>query len=348
MSSQPAKERSAPVAPWGWSGVSEKLQIRLPRADLLPLVPRMPRKNLPVEVLFAALSEFAARFLRDLQQDECGPTRADRAAGLKSTIEYLDAVEAAIAQLSSSLRSDLGDELSAIWSPRIFWPNDLIAWHIADKDAIWHLAMAAAEVGRRLRQDGGIEDAAAMGHFATIAYEAAWCVQLLDTTSDSDAILCAKSTDLLSIEYGAEALTDVGDHLRRLRFRLQRAFDILNKIKGPDAQVSFRILVARLCEFWTWVTGHPVTTNPFRKTKYLGRPQTEAGDFVCAAVEVIVSASAGVAKIQGNSTRARALMSAKAGGLREQAVHSAMRAYVAGLRSDLRKSGPADPSPHTM
>jgi len=68
-----------------------------------------------------------------------------------------------------------------------------------------------------------------------------------------------------------------------LRSRFEFALTRLRRRKGPEARLSFRLLVWQLCDLWRGETGGPVTANPVMLGAYTGRPQSAAGRFVCAA-----------------------------------------------------------------
>lgn len=102
-----------PVSPqWCWSGVQVVWGGREPRAKLEQIVGRLPRRKSSLAHLVGELREYGARFCSDLAQDECGPTRAER-AGLKEALETLEQARSAIEDLGSTARQGLEEALTA-------------------------------------------------------------------------------------------------------------------------------------------------------------------------------------------------------------------------------------------
>ena len=69
---------------------------------------------------------------------------------------------------------------------------------------------------------------------------------------------------------------------------VDEALCALNERGGADGRVSLRLLVQELCKLWECETGRPVTAHGMTKLKYTGRTETEAGQFVTAAVEAML------------------------------------------------------------
>jgi hypothetical protein len=66
----------------GWSGVQVVRSGREPRAKLEEIVVRLPHRESSIAHLVGEVREYGARFCSDLAEDEYGPTRAERGAGV--------------------------------------------------------------------------------------------------------------------------------------------------------------------------------------------------------------------------------------------------------------------------
>ena len=122
--------------------------------------------------------------------------------------------------------------------------------------------------------------------------------------------------------------------VRRLHSRFKLALIHLGRRKGPEARLSLGLLVSQLCDLWQRETSTPVTANPIKLGDYTGRPQSASGRFVCAAVEALQPSAAWIDEHKAVEPHMRATIMMLPPGHRVQAVHSAMRAYVAADRPD--------------
>jgi hypothetical protein len=336
-------KRIAAVPRWGWSGVCKKLPFELSETVLQSLVNLLPSRTSSFENFGAELRQMAAAYLRDLHQDEFGPTRAERAQALKAVIEQLDALWPEVEGLAPRPRSLLGEELSACWSPAGLFEINPLNSHTADKDAIEAIATAAANLRHDLSRAGRTDEADALNRLCSTAGRAALLLSILDSTTDGDVILAARSTDSTPVENPADTFAVLGEQMQRLRLRLKRELVRLKRIKGTEPRVSFDLLVSRICDLWFRETGQPVTANPYHHDEYKSRPQSEAGRFVCEVVEALQPSAAWIAGYEALATQRRALMVTSPRGCRDRAVHTAMRAYVAAQKA----GGAAPPSAKT-
>jgi hypothetical protein len=151
----------------------------------------------------------------------------------------------------------------------------------------------------------------------------------LDSTTDADVALAARSTDLAPVADPADAIAVLAEQLRRLRLRFERELVRLNAIKGPASSVSLELLVAQICDMWRQETGRPVTANPYRRYDYTGRPQTDAGRFVLQVVEALQPSKTSIDRYGAAASQKRAMIVMAPRGFQAQAVHTAMRKYVA-------------------
>ena len=123
----------------------------------------------------------------------------------------------------------------------------------------------------------------------------------------------------------------------RLRRRAELTLDRLERRRGPERSVSANGLVWELCDLYYRETGRAVTNSAVEHYCYTGTPQSPAGRFVLAAIDLLHPSDA---RTQGPQSRvtprqARAL---NRGRLRH-AVYFAMRDYVAYHRRHDRHHG---------
>jgi hypothetical protein len=92
------RRRSRPRASpqWGWSAVQVTKVDNTPEAKLRRIVQQLPRRTSSIERIVAELSEYGAHFRSDLAQEEFGPTRAERAAALRESLEAFEQARSAI------------------------------------------------------------------------------------------------------------------------------------------------------------------------------------------------------------------------------------------------------------
>jgi hypothetical protein len=268
-----------------------------------------------------------------LSQDEFGPTRAERARALKALIEQVDALRAEVESLEPQLRALLAEELLAYRSPAPPIASHPVDSHTADKEAVEAVVTATAFLRQDLSRAGRADEADALDKLCSTVGRAAMYLSSLDSTTDVDVVVGARSTDLAPVADSADAIMVLTEQLRRLRLRLERELVRLNAIKGPESSVSLELLVAQICEMWRLETGQPVTANPYRRYDYTGRPQTDAGRFVLQAVEALRPSKAWIGRYGAVASVKRAMIVMSAPGSRAQAVHTAMRKYVAAQKS---------------
>jgi hypothetical protein len=144
----------------------------------------------------------------------------------------------------------------------------------------------------------------------------------LDTTTDGDVVIDAGSAGPVPADNSADPFIAVCAPVRRLRSRFELALTRLRRRKGPEARL------------WRRETGQPVTANPVRLGIYTGRPESASGCFVCETVEALQPTAAWIAEHEAAGAHVRAAIMIRPPGDRVQAVHSAMRGYVAADRGD--------------
>ena len=120
---------------------------------------------------------------------------------------------------------------------------------------------------------------------------------VLDTTT---AGAVAIDSDCPALEIGGDGdidlieVTTASAHIERLRHRVERTLMGLEQRRGPERYESLRWLVWELCDLYHRETGRRVTNSAddvsrcnFSGTRYTGTPQSPAGRFVLAAVQIL-------------------------------------------------------------
>jgi hypothetical protein len=173
---------------WGWSAVQVVKVDRTPEAKLRRIVQQLPRRTSSIERIVADLCEYGARFHSGLAQDEFGPTRAERAAALRESLEALEQARSAIEDLSPAARQLVADAFSAMPRTVVGAAVDPLARFEADKLAVEELWLAATEASHRPRSGGGSKDLDAIAALLSFAQRAYLLLQSLDTTTEGDLI----------------------------------------------------------------------------------------------------------------------------------------------------------------
>ncbi len=322
-------KRAVPTPRWNWSGV-QAIDFRgRSQENLRRIAKQLPQRQSSIDKIVARLRELRGRYHRHLLQDEFGPTRAERGRALKALIEQVDALRAEVECLAPQLRALLAEELLAHRSSAPPFEVDTFDSYEADKDAVEAIATATASLRQDLSLAGTSEGGDALHKVCSTAGRSAMYLSSLDSTTDADVALGARSTDIAPVADSPDAIVVLAERLRRLGLRFERELVRLNAIKGPETSVSLELLVAQICDMWRQETGLPVTANPYRRYDYTGRPQTEAGRFVLQVVEALQPSKAWIGRHRSAASQKRAMIVVGARGFQAQAVHTAMRKYVA-------------------
>jgi hypothetical protein len=157
----------------------------------------------------------------------------------------------------------------------------------------------------------------------------------LDTTIETDAELSADAPGYAPPGRFPTSNFQLLAPLARLHSRFGNLLARLEAAKGPETAVSLTVLVAELSKVWLRETGRPVRANPAHRGVYDGRPRSESGRFMVAAVEALQPTAAWF-KQNGRLglPPARAAVVLGSPGYREQAVHAAMRRLAAARALD--------------
>jgi hypothetical protein len=208
---------------------------------------------------------------------------------------------------------------------------DPVAFYSADKTAVDVVSETASDVRHTLVSVGRTEEADLIGEVCAAADAIAPLLWNLDTTTDGDVAI---SKGPAPGDNSADPFVAVCAPVWRLRGRFELVLAHLRRRKGPETRLSLGLLVSQLCDLWRRESGRPVTANPVRLRSYTGRPHSASGRFVCEAVEALQPTAAWIDEHQAEGAHIRAAIMTGPPGARVQAVHSAMRGYVAAAWGD--------------
>jgi hypothetical protein len=315
----------------GWSGVGKIVPPS--KAELMRIIGLLPSLRSRVEDILAELQALGGRYHRYLHQDEFGPTRAQRMQALRDALVILSELSSRFESLPHQLKSLFSEKLSEHQSTTEQLGLDLVELYSADKAVIDAVLENAPDVQQTLVGLGRTDDAKLIEEVYAAAGAAASLLGSLDTTTEAEVVLDAGSAGLPAKNNSADPFITAFAAIERLRSRLELALSHLARQKGPESRSSLVILVWQLCDLWRRETGRPVTANPFSKGSYTGRPQSASGRFVWKAVEALQPSAAWIGEREPVEA-GRAAIITGAQGFRVQAVHSAMRQYIAADRTD--------------
>ena len=195
------------------------------------------------------------------------------------------------------------------------------------------MSESASDIRQTLVDGNGTSEAALIGEVYIAAKGFISLLFNIDTTTEGEIVLDARFAGYLETNNSADPLAAASAAIDRMRSRLDLALSRLRRRKGTEPRASLTWLVRQLCDLWRRETGSPVTANPVKEGAYTGRPQSAAGRFVCAAVEALQPVSAWVDDHRLPEAPMRAEIITRAPGFKVQAVHTAMRGYIADANS---------------
>jgi hypothetical protein len=329
MSTTSTRKRRGTADPrWGWSGVAQIISAQLSTADIERLWAALPDHRSPIEEIRLELGYLGGKYHRYLHQDEFGPSRAERMAGLRELATQFHLLLSQLTGLSKSIRLWLCKQLAQSTTPDVVLNMDIgFEAYSNDEEAVHKLAEAAsAHVSPSDEALSGPELEVLRG-LADAAEKAAMLLRGIDTTSAAD----------IAGDFGMARLEVVWDeessfailrarierHLQRIELALAR----LERRRGPEAAISLRWLVRRLCDLYHWATGQPVTSSAVVDYSYKSAPQSPAGRFVMACAGALRPPDAWMVEPDHLVAKRRARLLHK--GTLERMVHLAMREYVA-------------------
>ena len=319
---------------WGWSGVSEIAPPLWSERELRRVAGLLPRRRSSIDDIVAELHAIGGRYHRNMHQDEFGPTRAQRMQALRDVVARLDVLSSRLEALPPQLRLLLSEEFLQSRSAAGQSDVDPAAFYSADKTAVDVMSETASDVRHTLVSVGRTDEADLIGEVCAAADAIAPLLWNLDTATDGDVAIDGGSAGPAAGDNSADPFVAVCEPVWRLRSRFERALAHLRRRKGPEARLSLGLLVSQLCDLWRRESGRPVTANPVGRGSYTGRPHSASGRFVCEAVEALQPTAAWIDEHEAAGAHMRAAIMTGPPGARVQAVHSAMRRYVAADRGD--------------
>jgi hypothetical protein len=323
-----ARNLFGPCGRWGFDGVAQIVAPQWSEAELRAVACRLPRRQASVETIVAELIDIGGRYHRNLHQDEFGPTRAERMAALREILDRLDNLLARLGDLPAGLLTVLSENqcLPAVGPP----DTDLLESYLAGQAVIELLFETATDLSRALARTGTVAETKLVADIRDAAETILVLLGGLDSTTEAEVVIDSGSAKLVSVKAETvDPLTLVRAQMDLFRRRFEVALSSLEHRKGPERRLSLRLLVCHLCDLWRRETGKPVTANPVQQGTYTARPQSAAGRFVSAAVEVLQPPPSWMDEHEAAGAQVRASFVTVPAGTRAQAVHAAMRAYVA-------------------
>jgi hypothetical protein len=259
------------VAQTDWSGCAP-LEANLTLADSHKLIYLLPNRRSDNECLWGRFSKAAARFQRNLRQDDFGPTRADQIAALNLNLQDIHRIRESLSNLLSFhaefLCSRLDDELRPLVN--ISWGQIFDAMQDTS-DYLGHLDPVLI--------DPFLELAGACSSFVDFPAR-------MDTTSSGH--LTMQGNNEPELPDRALVIADVVDWIDRFNKIHETAKNQLRNTKGFEKPDALNFLVWELAWIWTYETGLQVTHYSWKNNAHTGRPETLSGLFILAGVETML------------------------------------------------------------
>jgi hypothetical protein len=266
---------------WGFWGVSIVEVVPVSPVALAEVMRLLGLVISPGDATFTSFELMRARFLRQLRQDEFGPTKADCSAALRQLLSSFDRISKRLRALSPGSRelfSGVLADVAAGASERISFQSVIRQIGKAASD----LARVATEIDKGVRRR----------QFDAIAHMADRLLInliVLDSRSQSELELSALRMDLRLKIPALEGADAYATYLRRLTlFRDQISRTIKSLGRGPEKPSSLYIAVWELADFYQRVTGKRATSNGYTAGVYTGTPQSKAGLFILEAVRLLM------------------------------------------------------------
>jgi hypothetical protein len=320
---------------WGWSGVALLTRPQLSASDI-DLASLLPGHQSSEAQIVLRLCDLEARYRRYLHQDEFGPTRAERMAALRSLLEQFDLLTSRLLELPGDLQVQLSHHLArcAYSDERV--PDNFQAYR-GDVAVVQQIAEAAVGVERILHAAPIRCDWELTARLSDAAQATAELLSALDTTTAGTIAIDCPTLEIdvdIDIDIDVIGFATVTARIERLRYRVGLALTRLEQRHGPERCESLRWLVWQLCDLYHRETGRRVTNSAVRAshcnasgTNYTAKPESPAGHFVLAAVEILQPSEAWAKEPDHWGAQRRAGILNR-GGL-ERAVYFVLREYVA-------------------
>jgi hypothetical protein len=296
----------------------------LPDDKVTQALALLPKQLSPIEQIKTKIQTLGAKYHRYLHQDEFGPTRAERMSALRLVLGELERLDILLLGLPQQLALDLMND-SERQSLRISHSGFILrSWTV---ERIYEVT--SGEFFDRHAQRSA-DDRDLLQKIRTTAATAIELIAYLDTSSESELFVDAVRTGSLIGKNirGVDVFHIHGAQLNHLKHQFSLTIDRLEHQRGPERQPSLWWLVWELCDLWTHTTGQPVTNSAIRKRRYTSRPESPAGRFVTAIVEIVQPSDGWIIQHLQPQPPVRAWKFAIARGHRARSVCSAMREYV--------------------
>lgn len=257
-------------------------------------------------------------------------------AALRSLLEQFDVLMLRLHELPKDFQLQLSDHLARDANSG---ERDLDNFQAYDGDVavVRRIAEAAVGVERILHAAPIRSDRELTARLSDAAQATAELLSALDTTT---AGTIAIDIDCPTLEIGADIdidlieLATVTARIDRLRYRVGLALTRLEQRHGPERCESLRWLVWQLCDLYHRETGRRVTNSAVRAshcnasgTNYTAKPESPAGHFVLAVVEILQPSEAWAKEPDHWVAQRRARILNRRG--LERAVYFVLREYVA-------------------
>jgi hypothetical protein len=260
------------VAQTNWSGCAP-LEADLAVADIGKLIGLLPNRRSSNHHLALQLCKVSARFKRYLRQDEFGPTRADQIAMLSRTLEALGTLRGLLSNLADPHVSALVSRLDVELRPlvNLTWGRIFDAIHDIS-DYLGNL------------------DPVPINPFLELSDA---CNSFIDFPARIDTNTAARLVDEqgnfeLHLPDRPLATADVLDWIDRFRDIHEAQRIHCRSRKGFEKSDALYFLVWELARIWSYETGKAVTHYARKHGVHTGRPETDSGIFILAAVETML------------------------------------------------------------
>jgi hypothetical protein len=267
-----ARPEGKGVAQTNWSGCAP-LEAHLSVADIDKLIGLLPNRKSSNHYLRLRFTKACAHFKRYLRQDDFGPTRADQIAALTLNLRDIGVIREFLCSLLSFqadlLCSRLDKELR---------PLANLAWG--------QLFDAIHDISDYL----GNLDSVLVGPFLELSDA---CNRFIDFPARIDTNTAARLVDEqgnfeLHLPDRPLAIADVLDWIDRFRDIHEAQRIHCRSQKGFEKSDALYFIIWELARIWSYETGEAVTHHARKHGVHTGRPETDSGIFILAAVETML------------------------------------------------------------
>jgi len=334
-------KRRRPRAAWLWSGVAAGPDLSSNRGQVSAAIDRLPRTRSARESLEDHILQLGAEFFRNLHQEEFGPTRADRSAGLKLLATPLTSTLRQLGDSPNAIHEQLNAALATIGGePEPHEPTPITA--LSQELAAVDFLGRAIELALIPVPGCGIVGLRHLNRLQQAVEKSKVLIEVIDITSELEILFATVEPGIVALRTEpdkTDSLEAVRIRLTRLQSRIVSVRKTLDRKKGPDKNASLTFFVWQLADLWLEETGEIATSSDSILTEYVGRPQSPAGRFIVAAVEAVRAPDAWFEEhLSMAVSKSAEIMMMRGPGARELAINTALAEYVL---SSLRRGGPA-------